>query len=78
MTHIAGVIYPFGYSIKNVHVFGISLPAPLNPGEHRISRNILCSLQITKNQIRFCFTARRQSKTTISHNNTGHAVIAGT
>jgi hypothetical protein len=76
VADIHAVIEPLGQAFDICQVFGEGLPGPVDPGHHRLGRDVLDRGQAAGKPFAVFRLARRQRKPAIAHHHAGDAVPA--
>ena len=67
MAHVGGVVDALGRAVDRVEVLREGLPRPLDPGLHRLGRDVLGALEVAHHQQLVLLRARRQRKPAVAH-----------
>ena len=76
VADVAGIVDALGQGIEDVEELGIRGPAPLDPGLHRLRRDVLGALQVLDDQVLVGGGAGGQREAAVAHDDRGDAVVA--
>src|SRR6266581_9796510 len=76
VADVAGVVDALGQGIEDVEELRIRGPAPLDPGLHRLRRDVLGALQVLDDQVLVGGGAGGQREAAVAHDDRGDAVVA--